>query len=261
MTTLLAPPSAPRSESAGADGWNPHRRRPAHARPPRRGRRFGRIARSRWLRFGLPALTVVLAIVAAAAFAFPMLSNWYASHRQHQLASQLDDPTLRGQVAANTIGDGKPIGRIIIPAIGLNMVMVQGVDTSALEEGPGHYPGTPMPCTVGDAAVAGHRTTFLHPFYSLNELKAGDLVEFQTAAWDCSYVVSGAPFSVLPNAVGVVANTPGQYSLTLTTCTPRGSASHRLVVKGVMVLSSLHQAPVTTAKSSASHKTKAASHK
>ncbi len=185
---------------------------------------------------------VLLCLVAAAALAFPMLSNWWASHRQHELAAQLDDPALAGQVANGTVGDGKPIGRIIIPAIGLDMVMVQGVDAAALASGPGHYPSTPMPCTVGDAAVAGHRTTFLHPFYSLDALKPGDLVEFQTAAWSCSYTVSQQPFSVLPTDTSVVTNTPGQFSLTLTTCTPRGSASHRLVVKAQLVSSSLRSA-------------------
>lgn len=260
MTTLLAPPSAPRAPRAGADGRRPNRRRPAHARPQRRRRRIGRIANSRWLRFGLPALTVALGLLAAAALAFPVLSDWWASHRQHELASQLDDPTLRGQVAADAVGDGKPIGRIMIPAIGLDMVMVQGVDTSALEEGPGHYPGTPMPCTAGDSAVAGHRTTFLHPFYNLNEVKPGDLVEFQTAAWTCSYVVSQAPFSVLPTDTSVVNPTPGQYTLTLTTCTPRGSASQRLVVKGVMVLSSLHPTASKSAKTTSSHKESGSAH-
>lgn len=188
-----------------------------------------------------------------------MLSNWWATHRQHELARALDDPALKGQVASGSVADGKPIGRILIPAIGLDMVMVQGVDSAALDSGPGHYPGTPMPCTAGDAAVAGHRTTFLHPFYSLDKLVAGDLIEFQTAAWSCSYTVSGPPFSVLPTNTSVVANTPGQYTLTLTTCTPIGSSSHRLVVKAVLVPSSLHPAPVAKAtsksksKSSGSH--------
>ncbi|HXR53440.1 MAG TPA: sortase [Acidimicrobiales bacterium] len=207
------------------------------------------MARSRWTRFGLPVLVLLLCLVAAAALAFPMLSNWWAGNRQNQLAGQLDDPALAGQVANGTVADGKPIGRIMIPAIGLNMVAVQGVDAAALASGPGHYPGSPMPCTIGNAALAGHRTTFLHPFAALDKVGPGDLVEFSTPAWTCSYVVSAPPFSVLPTDTSVVANTPGEYTLTLTTCTPPGSATHRLVLKAVMVTSSLHAA----AKPSAGH--------
>ena len=263
MTQLLAraaagftspPPSGPRGpgdERATRSGWcyrssqdsqdsqSSRRAEPALQVEHGDTRRVVKVARSRWTRFGLPALMVLLALVATAALAFPMISNWWASHRQHELAPQLDDPPLGGQVSNGTDADGRAIGRIIIPAIGLDMVMVQGDDESALASGPGHYPETPMPCTIGDAAVAGHRTTFLHPFYYLDRLKPGDVVEFETAAWSCSYTVSQQPFSVLPSDTEVVANTPAQYTLTLTTCTPSGSASHRLVVKAQMVPSSL----------------------
>jgi LPXTG-site transpeptidase (sortase) family protein len=245
MTTLLSAPQAPEEEKqddprAGgprAARQERARRRPAHAldRSRSSGSRFGRLARSRWTRYGLPCLAVVSALVAVAALAFPFLSDLYASHRQHALAAQLDDPAIQGQIAKGTVGAGRPIGRIVIPAIGLNMVMVQGVDTSALAEGPGHYPGTPMPCSVGDVAIAGHRTTFLHPFSALDELVPGDVVRLETPRLSCEYVVTRPPFSVLPSDVAVVADTPGSYTLTLTTCTPRGSASHRLIVKGVMV--------------------------
>lgn len=188
----------------------------------------------------------LLCIVGAGALAFPMLSNWWAGHRQGQLADQLDNPALVAGVAQGNVADGKPIGRIMIPTIGLDMVVVQGVDTSALAAGPGHYPGTPMPCSVGDVAIAGHRTTFLHPFAALDKLKPGELVELSTPAWSCSYVVSEVPFSVLPTDSSVVANTPGEYTLTLTTCTPVGSSSHRLIVKAVMLTSSLHATPASS---------------
>jgi LPXTG-site transpeptidase (sortase) family protein len=208
----------------------------------RRGRLAG-VAASRWTRWGLPALAVVSAVVAVLALEFPTISNWYASRAQHQLAAQLDDPTIAGQVAHGVVGDGQALGHIRIAAIGVDMVLVQGTDAGALAKGPGHYPGTPMPCTTGDVAVAGHRTTFLHPFYNLNELRAGDVISITTPAASCSYVVSEAPFAVAPTDLAVVANTPGQHVLTLTTCTPRGSAAQRLVVKALMLPESLRPAP------------------
>jgi LPXTG-site transpeptidase (sortase) family protein len=203
------------------------------------------LARSRWTRRGLGLVSALCALVALGAMAFPTLSNWYAGERQHQLAAQLDDPTLAGQVRTGAVGDGKPIGRITIPAIGVDDVMVQGVNAGALASGPGHYPGTPMPCTVGDAAIAGHRTTFLHPFYSLDALRPGDVITISTPAFACSYTVTAPPFAVAPTDTAIAANTPGIATLTLTTCTPRGSAAKRLVVKAVMVPTSLRPAPTS----------------
>ena len=176
-------------------------------------------------------LAALCALAALAAFEFPRLSDLYAQHEQHVLAGQLDDPAL-GSSSGST---GSAIGRIDIPAIKLDMVVVQGTDASALTKGPGHYPATPMPCAVGDVAVAGHRTTFLHPFYNLNELVPGDTIVMSTRTLSCRYTVTSAPFAVSPSDVGVVANTPGQFTLTLTTCNPRGSATQRLVVKAAMV--------------------------
>ncbi|MHB8328429.1 MAG: class E sortase [Acidimicrobiales bacterium] len=221
--------------------------------PPAHDRASGtaRLVASRWTRIGLPVLAVLCAVVATLALAFPTISDWYASRAQNALSAELDNPIIAGQVARGTAGSGNPIGRIAIAAIGVNMVIVQGVGTGALAKGPGHYPGTPMPCTVGDVAVAGHRTTFLHPFYNLNELKVGDLIEISTPAASCTYLVAGAPFAVSPSDLAVVANSPGRYMLTLTTCTPRGSAAQRLVVKAVMLPASLRPAPSSVTRNAA----------
>src|SRR4051794_24850931 len=56
--------------------------------------------------------------------------------------------------------EGQPIGRIEIPKIGLKAVVVEGVAVDDLKDGPGHYPETPMPGQKGNAAIAGHRTTY-----------------------------------------------------------------------------------------------------
>lgn len=196
---------------------------------------LARVAGSRWARVGLPTLAVLCVLAAAAALAFPQLSDLYARHEQHVLAGELDDPA----IGASGSASGAPIGRIDIPAIGVHMVVVQGTDASALAKGPGHYPATPMPCAVGDVAIAGHRTTFLHPFYFLDRLRPGDVIELRTRSASCSYTVTAPPFAVSPHDTSVVAGTPGAATLTLTTCTPRGSAAQRLIVKAAMIPGSL----------------------
>ena len=51
---------------------------------------------------------------------------------------------------------------------------MQGTDYEALKKGPGHYPDTADPWDpTGRVGIAGHRTTYLAPFYSLETLRAG----------------------------------------------------------------------------------------
>ncbi len=125
---------------------------------------------------------------------------------------------------------GSAVAIIKIPKIGVNAAVVEGVGTSDLEKGPGHYPGSPLPGQAGNAAIAGHRTTYGAPFYRLNELKPGDDIIISTRdspkPWVYQVMFS---HTVDPSDVSVLNPTPDNR-LTLTTCTPRFSASQRLVV-------------------------------
>ncbi len=129
--------------------------------------------------------------------------------------------------------NGQPIGTIVIPSIGANFVVVQGTDTGDLELGPGHYSGTPLPGQPGNSAIAGHRTTYLHPFYNLNELVAGAPIYITTTQGRFQYNVTSVSV-VSPSDVAILDPTPAP-TLTLTTCNPRYSASQRLVVQASLV--------------------------
>ena len=114
---------------------------------------------------------------------------------QARLARQLGDRRLQRSVRPRarpdattpyrwpTVPDGGPLARLVIPSIGLDQVVVQGTDTADLREGPGHYPSTPYPGQPGNVAIAGHRTTYAHPFYDLNELVPGDTIELSVPGW------------------------------------------------------------------------------
>jgi len=125
---------------------------------------------------------------------------------------------------------GSAVAIIKIPKIGVDAAVVEGVGTSDLEKGPGHYPGSPLPGQAGNAAIAGHRTTYGAPFYRLNELKPGDDIIISTRdspkPWVYQVMFS---HTVDPSDVSVLDPTPDNR-LTLTTCTPRFSASQRLIV-------------------------------
>jgi sortase A len=152
-------------------------------------------------------------------------------------------PAVAPTIAAPPVGS--PVGTIDIPKIQLDMVVIEGTDETRLQQGPGHYPGTPLPGEAGNAAIAGHRTTYLHPFYDLNELSAGDPIIITTTQGTFTYDVTGSQV-VSPSDVSVVDPTPGP-TLTLTTCNPRFSASQRLVVDAALVQSALsHPAAAST---------------
>jgi sortase A len=140
-----------------------------------------------------------------------------------------------GAAARPSTADASPapdgaLDHLVIPKIGLNAFVVEGVSDADLRRGPGHYPQTVLPGQNGNSAIAGHRTTYGAPFYSINELKTGDSISLtDTAGRTFVYKVSQSPLVVSPSDVSVLTNTP-YPQLTLTTCNPRFSASSRLVV-------------------------------
>jgi sortase A len=143
-------------------------------------------------------------------------------------------------VAAPRTGDpaeGEPVGDIRIPIIGVSQVVVEGTNTPDLRKGPGHYIGTPLPGQVGNASIAGHRTTYGHPFYNLDGVKVGDPIVLTTLQGIFVYDTTKS-FVVSPNDTTVIKNAFAD-TLTLTTCNPRFSASTRLVVQARLAHSQL----------------------
>ncbi len=126
---------------------------------------------------------------------------------------------------------GSLYGEIVIPAIGLNAYVVQGTDYGSLQNGPGHYVNTANPWDpTGRVGIAGHRTTYLHPFFHLDLLKPGDTITIRTTKYgDYTYRVSQV--FVLPTSIAgrVLAQTPNP-TLVLTTCNPTYSSAERLIV-------------------------------
>ena len=137
--------------------------------------------------------------------------------------------------------EGGIVGEIVIKKIGVDWIVREGVQLADLAQGPGHYPGTPLPGQIGNAAIAGHRTTHGAPFYNVNELAPGDQIQIRTFAGTYTYVVYKTPFPVDPTDYGVVANTP-DAELTLTSCNPRYSARQRIVIKAKLLRKAERQA-------------------
>ncbi len=167
-----------------------------------------------------------------------------ASQHQHAFATQLQREwgtrpptpvTTRLQLVV-----GKPFAFIRIPEFGRRwrFAIVQGTDFPQLALGPGHVPGTALPGQIGNFAVAAHRVTAGNPFYHLNDLRPGDRVLIDTSLTTYVYRVTTSEL-VLPDDTAVLDPVPGhprqrprEAMMTLITCDPPWTGTHRIIVFG-----------------------------
>lgn len=137
---------------------------------------------------------------------------------------------------------GSAIARIQIPAIDVDKTVVEGVRVGDLRKGPGHYPTTPLPGQAGNAAIAGHRTTYGAPFGEIDKLKPGDQIIVTTIQGRFTYEVAAqgqghGHFIVAPHQVEVLDQDFSDHPnrLTLTACHPKRSARQRIIVVAALV--------------------------
>jgi|GEM_PF-1109888 len=130
-------------------------------------------------------------------------------------------------------GSSEAVARLIIPAIDVDQTVVDDVTVTALRKGPGHYPATAFPGQAGNAAIAGHRTTYGAPFINLDRLVAGDSIFVTTAQGVFEYRVDGQSI-VDPEDLSVLADS-GENQLTMITPHPKYTNRERLVVVSTLV--------------------------
>ena len=129
---------------------------------------------------------------------------------------------------------GEPLGVLRIPAIDVDLVVVGGVGTEELKMGPGHYPGTALPGGLGNAAFAGHRTTYGAPFLDVDRLQAGDVIEFARGDDIWVYEVTGTQIVSPTDAHVLLTENPLESVLTLTSCHPKRSTAQRIIISAAL---------------------------
>lgn len=159
--------------------------------------------------------------------------------RDRQTASQAASPiapqsasVASPRIAPAVLLDGL-IGRIEIPRLMLSVVVIEGVDKTALRRAVGHIPGTALPGDAGNVGLAAHRDTFFRP---LKDVKIGDEIRVTTLKGIFKYEVVWLKV-VYPENVGVLAPS-GENVLTLVTCYPFyfvGPAPQRWIVRARQV--------------------------
>jgi sortase A len=140
------------------------------------------------------------------------------------------EPDAVAAAALPAIAEGDPVARIEMPRIGVDKIVVAGVEKNDLKKGPGHYPETPLPGQLGNSAIAGHRTTFGQPFFDIDKLANGDEIIVTTLTGRYVYRVTGQEI-VSPSDYQVIATTdPTRATLTLTSCHPKYTARERIII-------------------------------
>lgn len=130
--------------------------------------------------------------------------------------------------AARRLQEGRAAGRIVMPTLDSNSVMVEGIGTDTLRKGPGHYPSTSLPGQGETVAVAGHRTTYGSPFRPLDKLRKGEPVIMEMPYGRFTYEVERT-LIVKPSALWVIGPAKRER-LVLTACHPLYSATKRIVI-------------------------------
>jgi sortase A len=171
----------------------------------------------------------------------------YTHWKQRELSSQYEkltrsyhSPIPRESLAAKrrsiaraaerfrgTATQGQAIGRLRIPRMDLNMVLVNGTDHNTLKKGPGRDERTYMPGENRLVYVAGHRTTYSAPFSDIDSLHKGDRVVVDVPYGRFIYAVTH--HRIVKATDLSVLKSPRHELLELQACHPRFFASHRYI--------------------------------
>jgi sortase A len=120
---------------------------------------------------------------------------------------------------------GDALGRMKIPRLGLNIILVNGTDHDTLTRGPGRDLRTFMPGQGQLVYVAGHRTTYSAPFSHIDSLHAGDRVRVELPYATFVYRITGHRIVRADDLA--VLKSRGREELILQACHPRFFATHR----------------------------------
>ena len=161
--------------------------------------------------------------------------------RKEENGQALDAPVERSDTKVElkkpfAVRDGNysALGVMRIPAIGVKTRFFSGVVDEVVENGPGHWPGTPMPGSKGNSVFAGHRTTFTAPFADLDLLRPGNRVSTRVgrnaAVTYRVYRTTVVPESEYADLVLKQPQKKHARIITLFACTPKGQRTHRIVV-------------------------------
>lgn len=131
------------------------------------------------------------------------------------------------------LSDGDVWGRIVIDAIGVDAIVVNGTSRADLQKGPGWIDWSSLPGPEGTVGIAGHRTTYGAWFRNIDQLQPGDTIDLYSSFRLYRYEVEETVI-VTPDR-GDVLDDVDYPRLGLSACHPPFSARYRIVVLAKLV--------------------------
>ena len=213
-------------------------------------------------------LLVLMMLAGLAVFFYPAISDWWNSmHATKAIAGYVDavkDLSQKEKAkmlkAAKEYNDSRPngvnfnlsdehlakyekilditgtgiMGYIQIPSIGVDLPIYHTVDEAILQIAIGHIPGSSFP--IGGkrthAVLSGHRGLPSAKLFSdLDKLKEGDIFTVTVLDRVVTYQADQIRI-VLPEETDELAIVDGKDYCTLSTCTPYGINTHRILLRG-----------------------------
>lgn len=213
----------------------------------------------------LHVLFLVLFLIGIGAAAYPAFGNWYTEQKRSVVLTEYEkalakiedadltdafkqaeiynDALFTGEIDEKerpdygellcTTEDGI-MGYVEIPAIQIRLPIYHGCTENELSKGAGHLPSSSLP--VGGksthAVLAAHSgRADSKMFTDLDQVKEGDLVYLYVLNKTLTYEVDKITVTT-PDDTDAIQIIDGEDLLTLLTCTPYGTNTHHLLVRG-----------------------------
>ena len=123
---------------------------------------------------------------------------------------------------------GDAVGRITVPRLDLNAIVVEGTDSATLTKGPGRYTKSYVPGEGELIYIAGHRTTYGAPLAHIDRMRRA-IGSRSTCPTARSSTASRAASSC-PRTTSHGFESAGREEIALQACHPRFFASQRYIV-------------------------------
>lgn len=145
--------------------------------------------------------------------------------------SQMESDGNESDTSSPTNKPVETIGILKIEKIKANLPIMEGTSSSILKLGVGKLEGTSDFGEIGNTVLSAHRShSYGQNFNRLNEITEGDIISITTMEAVYNYEVFSV-FVVEPTDVSVLKKSKNESILTLITCHPLYTATHRLIVK------------------------------
>ena len=216
----------------------------------------------------LHVLFLVLFLIGIGAAAYPAFGNWYAEQKQSVVLTEyekalakienadLTDAFKQAEIYNDALFTGETyekerpdygellcttedgiMGYVKIPSIQIRLPIYHGCTENELSKGAGHLPSSSLP--VGGksthAVLAAHSgRADSKMFTDLDQVKEGDLVYLYVLNKTLTYEVDQITVTT-PDDTDAIQIIDGEDLLTLLTCTPYGTNTHRLLVRGYRI--------------------------